>query len=134
MVVRKAHLPSLAQLSSRSRARTARRLDVTREIGDFMRTRHKAYKSFTDTQVIAAMNNSEPRWYAVLPAAIDSVSLDTLIDTFSSVAFLVWTGEQLVKHHTLPRVEWLELPVDVDTEAAALQSSTMADEIIQKLF
>jgi hypothetical protein len=135
MVVRKAHLPSMAQtvipISGAWDGNVV--AHVTREIADFMRTRHKAYTHFTDAQIVAEMENSEPRWYAVLPAAIDSTSLGSLIDMFPSVAFVLWTGEHLVRHDSLARVQWLEPPVDVQREAAAFQSSTAADEIIQKL-
>ncbi len=133
MLVRKAHQPSLVEGVIPIAGGWDGRIvaHVTAEICAFMR-KQPVYSRLADPQIVDRMTRAVARYYACLPAVPDPKSLGVLIDTFPTVAFLLWTGEVLTRDPTQTRVEWLE-PIDLDREERESDHYASAQEIISRL-
>lgn len=135
MFVLKAHAPALEQVVIPIAGGWDGKIvaHVTHEICEFRRTRTPALKSFTDAAIVQHMRGASPRWYAILPGVPDPASLDTLIDTFPAVTFVLWTGDVLARDARHTRVEWLEPGIDVARESTEFDHYAAAEDIIAKL-
>lgn len=135
LYVRRAHGPSLRhQLIPISGGSHDKLVDhVTQEICAFMRKRRNN-PSATNDDVIAELNADRPRWYAILPPPIpDTEALHDLLDRFSTVTFILWTGRTLGRDATLDCVEWLEPEVDLAREQREHKAYRAAEDVLAEM-
>jgi hypothetical protein len=137
MFVRRAHMPSLLQNVIQVGGGWDGQIveHVTREICNAMR-RHWEDDRLSDDTVIRKMRLGDPTRYALLPGVPDPMSLESLIEAFPRVVFLLCTGESLEElrnDNIYERVKSIEPAVDLDREWQEYSRYTDADKLVKKL-
>ena len=135
LYVRRAHGPSLRQqlipIAGGSHDRVVEH--VTQEICGYMRQRWNT-PSATNDEILAELSADRPRWYAILPPPLpDAETLTDLRDRFPTVAFILWTGQALLRDPSLPGVVWLQPEVDVLREQNEHRAYREAEDILAAL-
>jgi hypothetical protein len=135
LYVRRAHGPSLRQQLIPIAGGNHDQLveHVTQEICTFMRKRRNT-PGATNDEVISDLNADRPRWYAILPPPLpDAETLRDLMDRFPTVAFILWTGQTLVRDPALQDIVWLQPEVDVTREQQEHRAYREAEDILAEL-
>jgi hypothetical protein len=134
LYVRRAHQPSLKYDIIPIAGGAADKFveDVSRQICNFLDRSRPRRQS--DKQVIAQLAGQPAEWYAVLPPPMpDAGAIEELLNLFPTITFILWTGEALPGDRSLPRVEWLEPPVDLDRESKELGDLERAERILERM-
>ncbi len=103
------------------------------EICNAVRSRKRRLKSRDDAAVIAWLKRQDADRYVVLPPPVPpGAAIATLLDTFPTVNFVIWTGRDLEIDPSLPRVDWLEPAVDPETEEKQYDDWDDSTQIIEE--